>query len=221
MLVNAKPVQVVGVSASIQPPNSLQPPAPYLYLPFWQLNPGRDGDLRLAIRVRGDPVVQLSPIRKAIQSVDPAVPMGEDMSMTQQMEIEYMPVMLSRGIVACCGILALCLSALGLYSVLTLAVRSRTRDIGVRMALGAQTADVLNLVLGQGLSIGFIGAAIGLLAALAVTRLLASWIYGVRSLDLLSFTGGAVLLIVTSILASYLPARRAARIDPLTALRHE
>jgi macrolide transport system ATP-binding/permease protein len=216
-----QPVQIVGVSANIQPPNATQAPEPYLYLAFWQMNPGREGDLRLAIRVHGDPVAQLSAIRKAIQSVDPAIPMGEDMSMQQQMEMEYMPVMLSRTIVSSCGLLALCLSALGLYSVLTLAVRSRVRDIGVRMALGAQTSDVLKLVLHEGVSIGLAGAAIGLLAALATTRLLASWIYGVHSIDILSFAGGAALLIVTSILASYLPARRASQVDPLVALRQE
>src|SRR6185437_10638016 len=197
VMVNRQPVEIVGVSASIQPPNATQPPAPYLYLPFWQLSPGREGDLRLAIRVHGDPVAQLPVIRKAIQSVDPAIPMGEDMSMQQQMEMEYMPVMLSRTIVTCCGVLALCLSALGLYSVLALAVRSRVRDIGVP------------------------GAALGLLAALAATRLLSSWIYGVRTMDLLCFAGGAALLLATSILASYLPARRAAQVDPLIALRQE
>lgn len=221
IMVNKQPVQVVGVSASIQPPNATEPPAPYLYLPFWQLNPGREGDLRIAIRVHGDPVAQLSAIRKAIQSVDPAAPMGEDMSMQEQMQMEYMPVMLSRTIVACCGLLALCLSALGLYSVLTLAVRSRMRDIGVRMALGAQASDVLKLVLREGVSIGLAGAVIGLLAALAASRLLSSWIYGVRTMDLLSFAGGAALLLATSIFASYLPARRAAQVDPLVALRQE
>lgn len=147
--------------------------------------------------------------------------MGEDMSLQQQMEMEYMPVMLSRSIVTCCGLLALFLSALGLYSVLALAVRSRVRDIGVRMALGAQAADVRKLVLREGLSLGVAGAAIGLLAALAATRLLSSWIYGVRTMDLLSFAGGAALLIATSIVASYLPARRAAQVDPLIALRQE
>ena len=221
VMVNRQPVEVVGVSASIQPPNATQPPAPYLYLPFWQLSPGREGDLRLAIRVHGDPVAQLPVIRKAIQSVDPAIPMGEDMYMQQQMEMEYMPVMLSRTIVTCCGVLALCLSALGLYSVLALAVRSRVRDIGVRMALGAQTGDILKLVLSEGVSIGVAGAALGLLAALAATRLLSSWIYGVRTMDLLCFAGGAALLLATSILASYLPARRAAQVDPLIALRQE
>jgi hypothetical protein len=221
IMVNKQPVQVVGVSASIQPPNAMQPAEPYLYLPFWQLSPGQEGDLRFAIRVRGDPVAQLPVIRKAIQSVDPGVPMGEDMSMEEQMEMEYMPVMLSGSIVSCCGVLALCLSALGLYSVLALAVRSRVRDIGVRMALGAQAADILKLVLREGLSLGLAGAGIGLLGALAATRLLSSWIYGVHTLDLLSFAGGATLLIATSIFASYLPARRAAHVDPLIALRQE
>jgi putative ABC transport system permease protein len=120
-----------------------------------------------------------------------------------------------------CGVIALCLSAVGLFSVLTYFVRTRTREIGIRMALGAQISSVLRLIIGQGLAMSVAGVTAGLVLALVATRFLAAWLYGVRTLDLGSFLGAAGLLLAVALIASYLPARRAAQVDPMIALRQE
>jgi len=141
--------------------------------------------------------------------------------MIEQIEAEYMPVMLTRSVMSYCGVIALCLSAVGLFSVLTYFVRTRTREIGIRMALGAQISSVLRLIIGQGLAMSVAGVTAGLVLALVATRFLAAWLYGVRTLDLGSFLGAAGLLLAVALIASYLPARRAAQVDPMIALRQE
>jgi predicted permease len=221
LMVNGRPAQVVGVAADIQPANSTVPISPYLFLPFWQSDPGKEGDLRLAVRVKGDPDAALAEVRRAVLAIDPNIPIGEEMSMMRQIETHYMPVMLSRTVIAFAGIVALCLSAIGLFSVLTYYVRTRTREIGIRMALGAQITNVLQLIVGQGITMSLAGVAAGLLLALGVTRLLAAWLYGVRAMDALTFAAAATLLFAVAVAASYLPARRAAEVDPIIALRHE
>ena len=221
IVVNKKPVQVVGVAADMQPANSLEPPAPHLFLPFWQSDPGKEGDMRLAVRVKGDPGASLPELRAAIHSIDPNIPIGEDMSMSQQIDAQYMPVMLSRTVVSYSGIVALCLSAIGLFSVLTYYVKTRVREIGIRMALGAQISSVLRLVIGQGLAMSLMGVGAGLVLAVGATRLLAAWVYGTRAIDPGTFALAALLLFIVAVAASYLPARRAAEVDPIIALRQE
>lgn len=221
LIVDQKPVRVVGVAADIQPANALKPAEPHLFLPLWQSDPGKEGDLRLAVRVKSDPKAALPEIRRAIQAIDPNIPIGEDMSMAQQIEINYMSVMLSRSVISCSGIIALCLSAVGLFSVLTYYVKTRTREIGIRMALGAQLNNVLGVVIGQGMRMGLAGVAAGLLLAVGTTRMLAAWLYGIRTMDYLAFAAASLLLFLVAMAASYLPARRAAAVDPMVALRQE
>lgn len=221
VLINEQPVQVVGVAADIQPQSQVEAAVPYIYRPYWQSDATKEGDLRLAIRVKVDPAAELPNLRRAVRAVNPQVPLGEDMPMTEQVELTYMPVLLARSIMTYCGALALCLSALGLYSVLAFSIRSRTREIGIRMALGAHPRQVVGMLLCEGLRLGVLGLCIGIAAAIASARLLQSWLFGVKSLDLVSFAAANVLLIAVALLASYWPATSAARIDPILALRTE
>jgi ABC-type antimicrobial peptide transport system permease subunit len=160
-------------------------------------------------------------MRRIIRSINPAVPIGEDMTMSDQVSLEYMPVLLARSVMSFCGLLALCLGAIGLYSALAFAVRTRTREIGIRIALGARRQDVMGMIVRQGVRLTLVGIFIGSAAALLLTKLEASLLYGVRTTDPIIYGSVAVLLFLTAFAACILPARRAASIDPMEALRAE
>jgi predicted permease len=221
LILDDQPYQVVGVSKDAQLRNALESPQPFLYLPYWQNNIRPQVDARLVVRVAGDPQTMLSLLRRAIVAVDPNVPISEDVPLTQQVNAVYMPVLLTSAVLTYAGLLALFLSMLGLYGVLAFAVSQRTREIGIRMALGAERLDVLRLVVTQGLRLAFAGVGIGLLASFAATRLVKSLLYGVSPTDPLTFALIAVLLLFVALLACWLPARRATKVDPMVALRYE
>jgi predicted lysophospholipase L1 biosynthesis ABC-type transport system permease subunit len=212
---------VVGVTASVQPSAAIGASGPHLYLPFWQADPGKAGDVRFAIRVAGDPAAMLPALRAAVRALDPNVPLAEDMPLPTQIALHYAPVLLARAVMGFCSLLAVCLSAIGLYSVIALAVRARTREIGVRMALGASPGNVVRVFLDQALMLAAAGIIGGLGLAWVATRLLQAWLYGVAAHDPATFAGGASLVLATAIVAGYLPARRAALLDPIAALRHD
>jgi len=156
-----------------------------------------------------------------MSQVDPDQPIYdmftlERVESNQLLGLSYVAVMLTI-----LGVLALVLAAVGVYGVMSHATAERTHEIGIRLALGAQRADVLGMALRSGMILAVIGALIGLPASIALARLMASLLYGVSSSDLLSFAGGTVLLLGISAIACYLPARRAMRVDPMVALRYE
>jgi predicted permease len=221
LILNDQPYQVVGVTKDAQMRNALEDPQPFLYLPYWQNNIRPQIDASLLIRVTGDLQTMLPGLRRVIVAVDPQVPLGEGSSANRQISARFKSVMLTSAVVTWTGGLAFFLSMLGLYGVLAFAVGERRREIGIRMALGAQRSNVLRLVIGQGLRLALTGVGIGLLAAYAASRLMKSLLYGVSATDPATFTGIALLMIGVAFIACYIPARRATKVDPLVALRRD
>jgi predicted permease len=219
--IDSKPFQIIGVCADLQPANPLYPPLPHVYLAYWQSNSTREGDVRLVIRVRDDPAQALTMIRRAIQSIDSSVPLGEDMPLAVQVRLDYMAVVMAQRVMTFCGLLALCLSAMGLYSVLAFSVRARSLEIGIRMALGAQKQDVLRLFLWDGARLAIWGATAGVMAALVSTRMLRTLLYGVEATDAGMMMCAVGLLVLVALVACVLPASRAASISPMRVLRSE
>ncbi|PYT20397.1 MAG: permease, partial [Acidobacteria bacterium] len=189
------------------------------YVPFWQV-PNMI-DARMCVRVKGDPYIALPMLHREIARIDPNVPITEQMSMMDQIRGVYMPVFLARGVVTCAGVIAILLSAVGLYGVLAYTIGRRRREIGIRMALGACARDVRRLVLRQGMVLAIAGTGLGLVVGIACTRLLVGFLYGVAPWDPAAFVTGALMIVTVAFLACWLPAMRATRVDPYAALRHE
>jgi len=222
LFLNDQPYEVVGVSKDARLRNALNDPMPFLDLPYWQNNFRPQINARLLIRVAGDPETMLPSLRRVIVAVDPQVPLGEVTTLSRlMMNAEFKSVMLTSALVRWAGALALFLSMLGLYGVLAFAVGERRREIGIRMALGAEARDVLRLVIAQGLRLALAGVVVGLLAAYGATRLIKSLLYGVSATDAPTFIVIALSLLVVALLACWIPARRATKVDPLQALRHD
>ena len=221
LVINDQSYRVVGVVKDAQFRNVAEPPQPFLYLPYWQNNFSPQIDATIVARVTGDAEALLPRLRREIAAVDGNVPISESATMRQQVNATFKHVMLSTSVLISSSAIALFLSMIGLYGALTFAVSQRTREIGIRMALGAQTADVLKLVVGQGLRLVLAGVALGLFTAVAATRLMKSLLYGVSATDPITFVLIAAGLLCVGVLACWIPARRATRVDPLVALRYE
>jgi putative ABC transport system permease protein len=173
------------------------------------------------VRASGDPLALAKAVRDTVESIDPVVPTGAILSMEQMMSRSEAPRRFMMLLLSTFGGLALVLATVGLYGVISFAVSQRTREIGVRIALGASRNDVLRMILSEGLKLVLIGALLGVAAALALTRVLQEMVYGVSTRDPLIFFLVNVLLAAVSLAACYIPARRALRVDPMVALRYE
>ena len=180
-----------------------------------------DSNSVLVARTEGDPHTVLAAIRRELQQLDPTLPLYDAKTLTEHMNIPLFPAKIAAGALGSFGVLALVLAAVGIYGVMSYMVAGRTREIGLRMALGAQSRSVGWLILRQGMMLASIGSAIGLVLAFGGTRLLQSILYGVSAVDPLTFVTVAFLLAAVALLACWLPAYRAARVDPMVALRSE
>jgi putative ABC transport system permease protein len=209
---------VVGVVREIRY-RELVEPRPSLYLPVRQF--GGPVPLRLAVRTEVEPASVIPALRAALYEVDEELLLVDAAPMRQLLAAPLARPRFSAALLGAFAALALVLAAVGIYGVMAAYVRQRSHEIGVRMALGAAAGDVRRLVLGQGLALSVAGAAVGTVAALAGTRALAAVLFGVSPTDPLTFAAVASILLAVALAASYLPARRATRIDPIVTLRSE
>jgi putative ABC transport system permease protein len=218
IIVDGREHEVVGIARDALPRSSDRLPSPFIYLAYWQRELI---DSRLLVRVAGDPRAMLTLLRQEVIAVDPDVHIGQEMSLAERTWMTFQSERLISNSLIGLGSIALFLSAIGLYGLLAFAISQRTREIGIRMALGARQIDVLWLVVREGVKLAVIGITIGLVGAFVITRVLASFLYGVTATDTMTFIGISLLLAVVALLACYLPARRATEVDPMVALRYE
>jgi macrolide transport system ATP-binding/permease protein len=191
---------------------------PYVYQPLLQSYASK---MTLVVRTTGTPEALSAAVRERIQSLDPNLPVSQITTLSEQLAFALFPARLGAALLGAFGLLALGLAATGIYGVIAYSVSQRTQEFGIRIALGADGADVRRLVLREGLKVVLIGVTVGLALSLAVTRLIAGFLYGVGANDPLTFVGAPALLTVVALLACYLPARRATKVDPMVALRCE
>jgi len=216
--VDGPEVEIVGVAANHKINTVGEEPTPYVHLAWWQFP---SSFTYVMVRTAGDPASMLDLARREILALDPDLTLIMAESMSYNVALKLAPVRMGATLLGIFGLLALALAAVGLYGVIAYSVSRRTHEIGIRMALGARTTEVMKLVVRQGMALAVIGVMVGLLLAVAMSRVLATFLYGVSAVDILAFSAAAFLLLAVAFLANYLPARRAARVDPMEALRYE
>lgn len=188
------------------------------YVPFTQLDTGM-GQMTMVARTTGETAPLAAAIQREARALDPAMPRFEVETLAAQLEVSLTRERLIARLSSLFGLLALVLVCIGLYGVMAYDMTERTREIGIRMALGAARLDVLRLVIGRGLRLVLIGLGLGLAGALALTRLLRGLLFGVSASDPLVLAGVTTLLLLVALLACWIPARRATKVDPMMALR--
>jgi putative ABC transport system permease protein len=209
---------VIGVVGDVRHYSLDEPDLPQIYVAYAQ-QPHIFASL--AVRTAGDPLSLANAVREAIWSVDKEQPVWKVRTLEWLLQRSLGPQRFLLQLLGTFSALALLLASVGIYGVLSYAVTQRTREIGIRAALGATGADILRLVLKQGVKLSLLGLSLGLLAALPLTRLMKGMLFGVNTTDPLTFAGIALLLALVALMACWIPARRATKVDPLVALRCE
>ena len=212
--------EVVGLVPNTRNARLWEANQPYLYLPRSPLLQTNKANMEIFVRTERDPKPVIAGVRAALRALDPNLRPSVDV-LEQNLERWIAPARTGALLSTVLGLLALLLTSIGIYGVMACAVSQRTREIGVRMALGARQNDVLRLVLRQGLRLVRVGLALGLGGALALGRVLSRFLFGLSPLDPFAFGGVTVFLIAVAMLACFLPARRASQVDPMAALRYE
>lgn len=210
--------RVVGVVETGKYRSLGEDPTEYMYLPYRQIF---RSDLTLVARTEGDPQAVMGRIRTLVRSIDPDLPVYDVRTMEDHMGIALLPARLGGMVLGIFGLLGLALAAVGIYGVMAYSVAQRRRELGIRVAMGANRRAVLRLVLGEGLRLALVGTVIGLAGALLAARLVQGLLYDVSAIDPVAFTVVPITLVAVAALAVYVPARRAASVDPIRALKAE
>jgi macrolide transport system ATP-binding/permease protein len=209
---------IVGVVPTGKYQSLGEDPRAYMYYHVEQVP---EQSVTLAVRTQGDPTSIIPILRSEIAALDPNLPVSNIRTIDSHLSLALMPARLAGGALGVFGVLGLILASVGIYGVMSYSVAQRTREIGIRMAIGAARGEVVRLVMRQGLVLVGIGGAIGLAAALAASQLLRGVLYGARALDPATFIGVPVILTAVAALAIWVPARRAASVDPVRAIKSE
>ncbi len=215
-----EPVEIVGVARDGKYRSLGEDPTSYLYLPFAQ-----NYQTQMTLHVRAASPEEgaglLAAVRREVAAMDASIPLLDAMPLTDAISTSLLPIRMAATLAGLFGLAGLLLAGVGIFGVVSFSVAQRTREIGIRVALGAQGRDVLRLVIRQGMMLALVGVAVGLAAAFAVSRLTSSLLYGVSPSDPATFAGVALLLAAVAFVACYVPARRATKVDPMVALRYE
>jgi putative ABC transport system permease protein len=221
----AREYEVVGIVEDVKHMGLTDEPMPTLYGPIPQAPksavPFMANNFSLVVRTGIDPEVVVSTVRKELRNVDVDVATAGVKPMRHFLAAAVAARRFNMELIAVFAVTALLLAAAGLYAVIAYLVSQRTREIGIRLALGATPRHILRLMMSQGMRLTLMGVAIGLVGAIAVTRLMRSLLFGVAPSDVTTFAVSAIVLIVVALLACFIPARRATKVDPLVALRYE
>jgi predicted permease len=211
-------MEIIGVAQDGKYTGLTENQWPFVYRPQWQ---NRVGATTMVVRTEADPQKMIALARGELRQLDPNMPVASARPLLDRLSLALLPARIVASALVGFGLMALSLAAIGIYGVMSYTVSKRTREIGVRMALGAQRGDVLKLIMTQGVTLTLIGVAIGLLTSIGLTRLMKSVLFGVSATDPLTYVGVAAALTLVALLACYLPARRAMNVDPMVALRCE
>jgi len=212
------PYEVVGVVKTGKYRNLAEDPKPFFYYAMSQRRPATAA---LVIRGNVDPRSLVGAVRSEIQALDRRVPVFGVKTMDQHKTYALWAPNMAASLSLAFGLVAILLSAVGLYSVMAYVVSQRTREVGIRMALGANRSDVMKMITRQGMKLAAVGVGIGFLLALALAKLVSSLLIGISGYDVTTFVLVPALLVFVALVACYLPARRATKVDPLVALRYE